>query len=220
MRLNGVASVTEDDPLLAEYPEAQLVVRVEATEVFPNCPRYIHEYRLVERSRFVPQRGVRDAGAGLEDAGLGRDVLPHERPGHDAGRRGRRTLNRSWIALGGIVAGSAALLALGDDPREGVGGDDGRAALREARAAHRRHRLAAAGAPRRARRLPRRRLPDPARAVLRRRSTPSPRSTPPTSVNAVLFASAAIPVYLLARRSSRPTARSSSRCCRSRFRGP
>jgi predicted pyridoxine 5'-phosphate oxidase superfamily flavin-nucleotide-binding protein len=59
LRLNGVASVREDDPLLAEYPEAQLVVRVEATEVFPNCPRYIHEYRLVERSRFVPREECR-----------------------------------------------------------------------------------------------------------------------------------------------------------------
>ena len=49
----------DDDPLLAEYPEAQLVVRVEATEVFPNCPRYIHEYRLVERSRFVPREECR-----------------------------------------------------------------------------------------------------------------------------------------------------------------
>jgi predicted pyridoxine 5'-phosphate oxidase superfamily flavin-nucleotide-binding protein len=55
MRLNGVASVDDDDPLLKEYPEAQLVVRVRATEVFPNCPRYIHEYKLVKRSRFVPK---------------------------------------------------------------------------------------------------------------------------------------------------------------------
>jgi uncharacterized protein len=54
MRLNGIASVHEDDPLLAEYPEAQLVVRVRATQVFPNCARYIHRYRLEERSRFVP----------------------------------------------------------------------------------------------------------------------------------------------------------------------
>ena len=30
MRLNGVASVDRDDPLLAEYPEAQLIVRVRA----------------------------------------------------------------------------------------------------------------------------------------------------------------------------------------------
>src|SRR3954462_12986985 len=40
LRLNGVASVEADDPLLAEFPEAQLVVRVRATQVFPNCPRY------------------------------------------------------------------------------------------------------------------------------------------------------------------------------------
>src|SRR3954452_8365197 len=33
MRLNGVASVADDDPLLADYAEAQLVVRVAATEV-------------------------------------------------------------------------------------------------------------------------------------------------------------------------------------------
>jgi uncharacterized protein len=55
MRLNGVASIDPADPLAAEWPEAQFVVRVRATEVFPNCPRYIHEYRLVQRSRFVPK---------------------------------------------------------------------------------------------------------------------------------------------------------------------
>ena len=31
MRLNGVASHSENDPLMAEYPEAQFVTRVEAT---------------------------------------------------------------------------------------------------------------------------------------------------------------------------------------------
>ena len=59
MRLNGVASVDLDDPLRAEWPEAQFVVRVRATEVFPNCPRYIHEYRLAKRSRFVPKGSAR-----------------------------------------------------------------------------------------------------------------------------------------------------------------
>ena len=82
----------EDDPLLAEYPEAQLVVRVEATEVFPNCPRYIHEYRLVERSRFVPRDGVPDARARLEDARLGeRRAAAATRP--RPGRRDRRALS-------------------------------------------------------------------------------------------------------------------------------
>src|SRR5215212_11018730 len=56
LRLNGVASVDEHDELMESYPEAQFVVRVRAREVFPNCPRYIHRYQLVERSRFVPTR--------------------------------------------------------------------------------------------------------------------------------------------------------------------
>jgi len=54
MRLNGIASIDEQDPLAAEYPEAQFIVRVRATEVFSNCPRYIHKYQLVERSKYVP----------------------------------------------------------------------------------------------------------------------------------------------------------------------
>src|SRR5437879_4269478 len=55
LRLNGIASVDEQDELLAHYPGAQFIVRVEASQVFPNCPRYIHRMALVERSRFVPR---------------------------------------------------------------------------------------------------------------------------------------------------------------------
>ncbi len=55
LRLNGSASIDEADPLLAGYERAQCIVRVRATQVFPNCPRYIHKLELVERSRFVPQ---------------------------------------------------------------------------------------------------------------------------------------------------------------------
>jgi uncharacterized protein len=54
LRLNGVASVDEQDELATSWPGAQFVVRVAATQVFPNCPRYIHRMALVERSRFVP----------------------------------------------------------------------------------------------------------------------------------------------------------------------
>ena len=57
LRMNGIASIDERDALLADYPEAQLIVRVRATEVFPNCPRYIHKMQLVEESRFVPREG-------------------------------------------------------------------------------------------------------------------------------------------------------------------
>ncbi|MEA2387195.1 MAG: uncharacterized protein QOJ22_1369 [Thermoleophilaceae bacterium] len=55
LRVNGTATVDERDELLGSWPGAQFVVRVAATEVFPNCPRYIHRMALVERSRFVPR---------------------------------------------------------------------------------------------------------------------------------------------------------------------
>jgi predicted pyridoxine 5'-phosphate oxidase superfamily flavin-nucleotide-binding protein len=54
LRFNGVASVDEDDPLMAEYPGAQLIVRVRCEAVFPNCRRYVHHYELVAPSPFVP----------------------------------------------------------------------------------------------------------------------------------------------------------------------
>ncbi|MDA0263698.1 MAG: pyridoxamine 5'-phosphate oxidase family protein [Chloroflexi bacterium] len=57
LRLQGVASIDEDDPLLAEYHEAQFIVRVRVTESYPNCPRYIHKLQLVEPSEFVPRSG-------------------------------------------------------------------------------------------------------------------------------------------------------------------
>ena len=42
---------------MAEYPEAQFIVRVKPTEIFPNCPRYIHKMETVDRSPFVPRAG-------------------------------------------------------------------------------------------------------------------------------------------------------------------
>src|SRR5262245_26296433 len=55
LRLQGVASVDDNDPLLDEYAEAQLVVRVLVTEIFRNCPRYVHRYKKIESSEFVPR---------------------------------------------------------------------------------------------------------------------------------------------------------------------
>ncbi len=39
LRLNGIASIDLDDPLLTEYDRAQLVVRVRATHVFSIASR-------------------------------------------------------------------------------------------------------------------------------------------------------------------------------------
>ena len=55
LRLQGIASVDDNDPLLPEYNEAQLIVRVAVTEIFRNCPRYVHHYKKIEPSKFVPR---------------------------------------------------------------------------------------------------------------------------------------------------------------------
>ncbi|CAN5124653.1 hypothetical protein BH18ACT12_BH18ACT12_16560 [soil metagenome] len=86
MRLNGVASIDDEDPLLEEWPEAQFVVRVKATEVFPNCPRYIHEYRLVKRSRFVPKSECETPVPQWKQSEWANDVLPKDDPANDPSR--------------------------------------------------------------------------------------------------------------------------------------
>lgn len=57
LRVNGVASLQLEDPLLAGYPGAQAIVRVRAEQIFPNCPRYIPRMQLAEESPYVPAEG-------------------------------------------------------------------------------------------------------------------------------------------------------------------
>jgi predicted pyridoxine 5'-phosphate oxidase superfamily flavin-nucleotide-binding protein len=80
MRLNGVAAHVDDDPLLEDFPEAQFLWRVRAREVFPNCPRYIHRYELVERSRFVPKTGCETPVPDWKRREWARDVLAADDP--------------------------------------------------------------------------------------------------------------------------------------------
>ena len=57
VRVHGTATVSKDDPLLSEYQEAELIVRVTISEIFINCPRYIHQYARKDTSKYVPQAG-------------------------------------------------------------------------------------------------------------------------------------------------------------------
>lgn len=54
LRVNGTAQVVGDDPLMAEIPGAQLLVKVTPTDIFPNCPRYVPNLALVEPSAYLP----------------------------------------------------------------------------------------------------------------------------------------------------------------------
>ena len=57
VRLHGLASIEQNDPMLAEFVGAELLVRVKVTETFVNCPRYIHKYQRLQTSKYAPQAG-------------------------------------------------------------------------------------------------------------------------------------------------------------------
>jgi len=90
MRIDGTATVRPDDELLASYPEAQFVVRVEAQRIYPNCPRYIHHYALVERSKFVPHARQATPIPPWKQSEWAADVLPANDPARP-GSPGDRT---------------------------------------------------------------------------------------------------------------------------------
>jgi predicted pyridoxine 5'-phosphate oxidase superfamily flavin-nucleotide-binding protein len=83
LRVNGRASVHEDDALREQFVGAQVIVRVEAEAIFPNCPRYIHAMRMVEESPYAPCEGHTPPVPEWKTRPVFREVLP---PGDPAAR--------------------------------------------------------------------------------------------------------------------------------------
>lgn len=80
LRVDGVAELVPDHPLLDRHPEAQFMVVVRAHAIYPNCPRYIHRYQLVERSEFVPRPQVPTPTPDWKRSDWARDVLAQGDP--------------------------------------------------------------------------------------------------------------------------------------------
>jgi predicted pyridoxine 5'-phosphate oxidase superfamily flavin-nucleotide-binding protein len=57
LRVNGAAHISREDALMREAVGAQLIVRVAARAIFPNCPRYIPTMQVVEPSLYTPLPG-------------------------------------------------------------------------------------------------------------------------------------------------------------------
>ena len=53
--------------------------------MFPNCPRYIHHYRLVERSRFVPKPESKTPVPAWKTRTWANDVLRADDPAYESG---------------------------------------------------------------------------------------------------------------------------------------
>jgi len=82
LRVQGIAAISADDPLLSSFHEAQLLVRVAVTEVWPNCPRYVHRYQKAQASRYVPRTACATPLAGWKRI----DLLQQDLPAKDQGR--------------------------------------------------------------------------------------------------------------------------------------
>jgi predicted pyridoxine 5'-phosphate oxidase superfamily flavin-nucleotide-binding protein len=85
LRVQGIATVRDDDPLLADFLEAQMIVRVSVTEIFRNCPRYVHRHKKISASEYVPRAGTETPLAGWKRV----DAVQPELAAKDQGRAER-----------------------------------------------------------------------------------------------------------------------------------
>lgn len=79
LRLNGMAQVVGDDPLMAETPGAQLLVKVTPVDIFPNCPRYVPNLGLVEPSAYLPKADAPPLEPKWKSFEIFADVVPPRR---------------------------------------------------------------------------------------------------------------------------------------------
>jgi uncharacterized protein len=76
LRISGTATLIDNDPLLADYPEAMFMVRVAVTEIYLNCPRYIPKMARVNASPFIPVAGKTTPFPSWKQIDFVRDTLP------------------------------------------------------------------------------------------------------------------------------------------------
>ncbi len=76
LRLHGTATVMLDDPLLDDYIDADYIIRITVRNLFLNCPRYIHRYKKIEQSDYVPKKGCVAPIPDWKKLAAVQDVLP------------------------------------------------------------------------------------------------------------------------------------------------
>jgi predicted pyridoxine 5'-phosphate oxidase superfamily flavin-nucleotide-binding protein len=80
LRVNGTATVSRDDPLLARTVGAQLMVRVTARLIFPNCPRYIPDMQLADPSVYAPRPGYEAPEPAWKEFDVFKDCIHPRQP--------------------------------------------------------------------------------------------------------------------------------------------
>ncbi len=76
LRVNGHATISLDDPMMAEFPGAQALVRVTPVDIFPNCPRYIPDPAAAKPSPYIPHKDEPPVEPKWKAMDMFRDVVP------------------------------------------------------------------------------------------------------------------------------------------------
>jgi predicted pyridoxine 5'-phosphate oxidase superfamily flavin-nucleotide-binding protein len=80
LRVNGRAEILHEHPRLAAFRGAKMMVRVEAREIFPNCPRYIPELGAGAPSAYWPGGEGPGAKPAWKERDYIRPILPDNDP--------------------------------------------------------------------------------------------------------------------------------------------
>lgn len=80
LRVNGTAKLCRDDPLLSRTVGAQMIVRIKARAIFPNCPRYMPIVKLVEESMYSPKARHEFPEPAWKNFPEFKDAIPPRRP--------------------------------------------------------------------------------------------------------------------------------------------
>jgi uncharacterized protein len=80
LRVQGTAELAFDDPMLADLPGGQVLVRIRPTHVFPNCPRYIPDLKHDAPSVYVPEAGGTPVEPNWKGSPDFKDVVPPRKP--------------------------------------------------------------------------------------------------------------------------------------------
>jgi predicted pyridoxine 5'-phosphate oxidase superfamily flavin-nucleotide-binding protein len=76
LRVNGRAVVSIDDPLQADFPGAQAIIRVTPVDIFPNCPRYIPDPANAKASPYLPRENEAPVEPKWKSMDMFSDVVP------------------------------------------------------------------------------------------------------------------------------------------------
>ena len=98
LRVQGTATVSDDDPLIGEYKEVKFMVRVKVDAAWINCPRYVHRMQKVKKSRYVPREDSQTPLAGWKRIDIVQGVLPARDKGR-AEKEGGTITVEEWFAM-------------------------------------------------------------------------------------------------------------------------